>query len=280
MKLFASFTKLAAASLLALTGAATATTASADLSDLRGTWINVDDHTRGITKVVIGGSGSVVSLSAWGSCSPSDCVWGEVPATPLTNSVSDAPDTADRIVAVYEKSYKMSILNAYRSGNQLIVDNATDFNDGRTDTFRSYAFKRLPVFINPGVINKFPMLNLGLMQPVTNLDQMAGAWKNVDANTRGISKLRITVDGAEVDVQAWGSCSPTDCNWGWTDATPLTTSVSANPVDANTILATWDSNIATRTAIITRGGTMLTVQVTTTYKDSRSDRFNTYVFVK
>ena len=55
MKLFASFSKLAAASALALTGFAAATTASADLSDLRGTWINIDENTRGLTKVVIGG---------------------------------------------------------------------------------------------------------------------------------------------------------------------------------------------------------------------------------
>ena len=77
-----------------------------------------------------------------------------------------------------------------------------------------------------------------------------------------------------------GLLFPDGLQLGLDRCTPLTTSVSANPVDANTILATWDSNIATRTAIITRGGTMLTVQVTTTYKDSRSDRFNTYVFVK
>ena len=277
MKLLASFSKLAAASLLALTGAATA---SADLSDLRGTWINVDDNTRGITKVVIGGSGAVVSLSAWGSCSPNDCVWGEVPASPLSSSVSAAPESADRIVAVYEKSYKMSILNAYRSGNKLIVDNATDFKDNRTDTFNSDTFKRLPVFINPNLVPVLPMLDISLMQPMSNLDRIEGAWKNVDPNTRGISKLRVAVAGADVDVQAWGSCSPTDCDWGWTDATPLTTSVSQNPVNANSILATWESSIATRRAIMTRGGTMLTVQVTTTYKDNRSDRFNTYVFVK
>ena len=52
MKLFASFSKLAAASFLAVTGFAA--TASADLSDLRGTWINIDENTRGLTKVVIG----------------------------------------------------------------------------------------------------------------------------------------------------------------------------------------------------------------------------------
>jgi hypothetical protein len=279
MKLFASFSKLAAASALALTGFAAATTASADLSDLRGTWINIDENTRGLTKVVIGGSGAVVSMSAWGSCSPTDCEWGEVPATPLTNSVSASPETADRIVAVYDKSFKMSILNAYRSGNKLVVDNATDFKDNRADTFHSYTFKRLPFVVNPGILPK-PVLDLTLFQPMTNLDKMEGVWKNVDANTRGVTQIKIDVDGAVVKAKAWGSCSPSDCSWGWTNATPLTSSVSDSPVNANSIMAAWDSSIAKRSAVMTRADNMLTVQITTIYKDNRSDRFNTYVFTK
>ena len=279
MKLFASFSKLAAASFLAVTGFATATTASADLSDLRGTWINIDENTRGLTKVVIGGSGDVVSMSAWGSCSPSDCEWGEVPATPLTSSVSAPLASADRIVAVYEESFKMSILNAYRSGDKLVVDNATDFKDNRADTFHSYTFKRLPFVVNPGILPK-PVLDLTLFQPVSNLDQLEGVWKNVDANTRGITKIKIDVDGAVVKSRAWASCSPSDCDWGWVSAQPLTASVSDAPESANSILSVWNSNIAKRSAVMTRSDNMLTVQVTTVYKDNRSDRLNTYVFTK
>jgi hypothetical protein len=290
MKLFASFSKLAAASFLAVTGFATATTASADLSDLRGTWINIDENTRGLTKVVIGGSGDIVSMSAWGSCSPSDCEWGEVPATPLTNSVSAPLASADRIVAVYEKSFKMAILNAYRVGEKLVVDNATDFKDNRSDTFHSYTFKRMPVWVTPGIVNTpviinpgvlpKPVLDLSLFQPVSNLDQLEGVWTNVDANTRGITKIKINVDGADVKSRAWGSCSPSDCDWGWVAAQPLTASISDAPETANSILSVWDSSIAKRSAVMTRTDNMLTVQVTTVYKDNRSDRLNTYVFTK
>jgi len=293
MKLPACFSKLATASLIAAAGLAAATTASADLSDLRGTWVNIDSNTHGLTKVVIGGDGAVVSMTAWGSCSPSDCAWGEVPATPLTSSVSASPETADRIVALYEKSYKMSILNAYRSGRNLIVDNATDFKDNRADTFHSYTFKRLPIFVspaltrpiatnpifvNPSLLPNRPAINLNLLTPTTNLDKLEGVWKNVDANTRGITRLKINVDGANVKAKAWGSCSPTDCEWGWTPAQPLTASVSDPATSANSILAVWDSSIAKRSAIMTQSNGMLTLQISTVYKDSRSDRLNTYVF--
>ena len=288
MKLFASFSKLAAASFLAVTGFAA--TASADLSDLRGTWINIDENTRGLTKVVIGGSGDIVSMSAWGSCSPSDCEWGEVPATPLTSNVGAPASSADRIVAVYEKSFKMSILNAYRAGEKLVVDNATDFKDNRSDTFHSYTFKRLPVMtlpgivntpvvINPGVLPK-PVLDLSLFQPVSNLDQLEGVWKNVDANTRGITKIKINVDGANVKSRAWASCSSSECDWGWVSGQPLTANVNDAPTTANSILSVWNSSIAKRSAVMTRVDNMLTLQVTTVYNDNRSDRLSTYVFTK
>jgi hypothetical protein len=319
MKLSACFSKLATASLIAAAGLTAAATASADLSDLRGTWVNIDSETRGLTKVVIGGDGAVVSMAAWGACVPNDCAWGEVPATPLANSVSTDPKTADRIVAVYDQSHKMSILNAYRSGRLLVVDNASDFKDNRADTFHSYTFKRLPTLVNPGLIIPLleapiletpvvnvpafefpvfetpavserptiinpsvlpgrPVLDLSLLLPSTNLDKLEGVWKNVDPNTRGITKLKINVDGASVKAKAWGSCSPTDCAWAWTSAQPLTASVSDPATSANSILAVWDSSIAKRSAIMTRNGSMLTVQISTVYKDNCSDRLNTYVF--
>ncbi len=53
---------------------------------------------------------------------------------------------------------------------------------------------------------------------------MAGDWVNKDSQTRGITKLNINfacndtvlngVPSNDPDtVQAWGSCSPTDCKW-------------------------------------------------------------------
>lgn len=40
-----------------------------------------------------------------------------------------------------------------------------------------------------------------------------GDWVNVDPNTPGISRVRITAPG-DIAVEAWGACVPTDCVWG------------------------------------------------------------------
>ncbi len=43
---------------------------------------------------------------------------------------------------------------------------------------------------------------------------MVGTWVNVDRNTRGITKVIITESGNQYEIQVFGSCSPTDCDWG------------------------------------------------------------------
>jgi hypothetical protein len=274
MKFASILTKFAAITSIAAAGFTFTATAQADLTDLRGVWINVNDNTRGITKVVIGGSGNTVTMATWGSCSPSDCEWGQVNAIPLASGVGASPASADRIMALYEKSFKTSTLNAYRAGNKLIVENATDFKDNRADTFSSYTFKRAPMLVVPVPPRPiFPVLPLA-----TNLDTLEGHWKNIDANTRGITRIKINVDGENVKVRAFGSCSPSDCDWGWTNGMPLTDAVGDAPTSAKRVMAKWDQGFAKRTMIINREGDTLIAQMTTVYSDGRSDRFNTYVF--
>ena len=80
--------------------------------------------------------------------------------------------------------------------------------------------------------------------PGVALNTIAGAWQNENAQTAGVTHLNISVDGPAVSVQAFGSCSPTDCDWGFTTA------------DASTFASTqqigafWDQGFATRTMTI------------------------------
>jgi hypothetical protein len=71
-----------------------------------------------------------------------------------------------------------------------------------------------------------------------------GTWQNENAATQGITTLNISVEGSAVSVQAFGSCSPTDCDWGF---------ASANTTDWNTkqsLGVFWDQGFATRTMLI------------------------------
>ncbi|MAH88327.1 MAG: hypothetical protein CMF26_06970 [Kiloniella sp.] len=280
MKIASLFNKLSVIATGTLASILLASTAQAGLNDLRGAWINVDENTRGITKVVIGGEGASATLNTWGACHPSDCNWGEVAAMPLASSVSASPLSADRIMAHYSKSHATSLISAYMHGDALIIENATDFNDGRTDTFFRYTLKRMPVSIPPILMPNpiLPLLPLLPVSPIeTNLEQMEGAWMNIDDDTRGVTKIRVLVNGSTVRVKAWGSCHPTDCNWGWTQGIPLTASVGADPTSAERIMATWDQGFAKRTMVLKRRGQKLIAEMTTVYTDGRSDRFNTYI---
>ncbi len=75
---------------------------------------------------------------------------------------------------------------------------------------------------------------------------MVGTWVNVDRNTRGITKVIITESVNQYEVQAFGSCSPTDCDWGKSalttygdnvqDATHKAGTAQFNPGFAQTLL--------------------------------------------
>jgi cytochrome c biogenesis protein CcmG/thiol:disulfide interchange protein DsbE len=49
-----------------------------------------------------------------------------------------------------------------------------------------------------------------------SLDLLTGKWVN-EHETGGITQVSVRRDGGRTIVRAWGSCVPTDCDWGKTD---------------------------------------------------------------
>lgn len=43
---------------------------------------------------------------------------------------------------------------------------------------------------------------------------LLGTWNNCDHGTRGLLRVVIAAAGAGITVQAFGSCTPTPCDWG------------------------------------------------------------------
>jgi hypothetical protein len=80
--------------------------------------------------------------------------------------------------------------------------------------------------------------------PGVSLNALQGGWDNENAETAGVTHLNISVDGPAVAVQAFGSCSPTDCDWGYT------TGNASNYATTQQIGAFWDQGFATRTMTI------------------------------
>lgn len=104
------------------------------------------------------------------------------------------------------------------------------------------------------------------------LDPYVGTWTNIDPETRGLTKIQITRQGGEHQVQVWGSCDPTDCDWGKSDLTMLGTSVS-DETPNDYALATWDHGFKDATVAMDLTTKGIVVDVYNVFKDG-TDREN------
>jgi hypothetical protein len=115
------------------------------LAFFSGSWKNVDRQTRGITHLNVRTSGASVWVRAWGSCHPSDCEWGEVPATAFAPGIdSDPVGNAQKVTAVFETSFSNTRLTLTPSDDdELEADTQTRFTDnsGRSSYSASYTFR-------------------------------------------------------------------------------------------------------------------------------------------
>jgi hypothetical protein len=66
----------------------------------------------------------------------------------------------------------------------------------------------------------------------SQLNQFIGSFRNVNSSTSGITKIEITGNGANVRVQVWGQCSPSDCDWGIEDGFAYGDNVSSNLISS------------------------------------------------
>lgn len=118
---------------------------------------------------------------------------------------------------------------------------------------------------------------------LAGIDQFAGSWINVDPNTAGITRLDIAVMGTSAQVQAWGKCHPTDCDWGTVTATAFASSISSDIVTgADTLIAVFDAGFSETTLIMKPAGNRLNVVAYDRFKDNsgRSNYLASYTFQK
>jgi len=115
------------------------------------------------------------------------------------------------------------------------------------------------------------------------MNQFAGSWSNVDSATRGITSLKIDVSGSSAQVHAWGSCHPTDCDWGAVQAKAFASDVSSDIASgANTLIAVFNSGFSETTLVIKPSGNKLRVDSYDRFLDSssRSNYIASYTFQK
>jgi len=106
-----------------------ARTETSDISNLIGTWINVDNNTRGIKKIIIS-KATTPKVHVFGACSPTACDWGVQQA----KAYSYFSVSAVMMEAVYKSGFSVKELNLRltekNQSKQLIVDTFTHLTDG------------------------------------------------------------------------------------------------------------------------------------------------------
>jgi len=131
----------AAAATLGLTLTAASASASCLAQSENADWRNVDNDSRSISRaklrfncqdLVVNGEpyppGAPWYINLWGSCSPRDCNWGEVPARRLDNGW---------IFGRIDQGFAKRELWAKMSGGRLRVYIRTDFTDPNRDDYTS-----------------------------------------------------------------------------------------------------------------------------------------------
>ena len=66
--------------------------------------------------------------------------------------------------------------------------------------------------------------------------EFTGDWRNEDAGTRSITRVRVMPAGGGLKVRVWGQCSPSDCDWGSENAVAYSSSPGANSASSATDL--------------------------------------------
>ncbi len=114
------------------------------------------------------------------------------------------------------------------------------------------------------------------------LGDFSGTWKNTDPNTRGITTLKITLNGTQAQLQTWGKCEPSDCDWGTVEAYPYGPGVGANLTpSASSLSAQFRTGFSETLVILSlSGANRLSAQVFTRFTDAsgRSNYRTDYTF--
>jgi len=106
---------------------------------------------------------------------------------------------------------------------------------------------------------------LGPLVKATITDSLVGTWINVDPDG-GLVKLIISQTEGRFQVQGFGKCHPTDCDWGKTSLDFLGTDVSDKTPDSG--IATWNFGFMDSTLHIVKNNDQLLAQIYNVFKDN------------
>lgn len=164
----------------------------AALSQFTGNWKNADPNTRGVTALLITGTGDALKMRAWGKCHPQDCDWGEVDAHAYAPDVSSPMEPNARAVsALFTTGFSQTQIIVVPAGNNTIrAEVYTRFTDGsnRSNYTATHTFRRqlelAPIKPVPG-LSLVPTVEedcLSFNPATVTVKNVGGRWTIVDGN--------------------------------------------------------------------------------------------------
>lgn len=113
-----------------------------NLKPLLGRWFNCDKKTGGLVRLILGSRRGVLTVHPFGACVPKACDWGTVKGLAYSESVSSADAVA--FTAIFEFSFKETIITGHLCGGCLVVETYNHFTDGsgRCDYYSRDCFCR------------------------------------------------------------------------------------------------------------------------------------------
>lgn len=74
------------------------------------------------------------------------------------------------------------------------------------------------------------------------VSRLVGEWTNINPKTPNLTKLIISYESNEFSIEAFGNCTPTDCEWGNVKAHEIAASIDIdfNILPFDYLLAIWE----------------------------------------
>jgi hypothetical protein len=112
---------------------------------------------------------------------------------------------------------------------------------------------------------------------VVSVDPLLGTWTNCDSKTRGIVKVILS---GNLKVQAFGSCTPTPCDWGTVKGLAYAANVSSSQPVAFSAIYKFSFKETILVGVLDRGSLIVETFDNFTDGSGRSDYYSKYYLCK
>ena len=126
------------------------------------------------------------------------------------------------------------------------------------------------------------LLLFGSSIAFASLDQFAGRWENIDAKTRGLTRLEISIVDSKVKVHAYGHCMPSECDLGEVEGIAYAPNVDSKLKESAQAITVSYARGETIMIVRPIANDRLQVETFTRFSDKsgRSDFTSTYTFAR